>query len=236
MIARLRALGITGAFIAVTTLFCVWGFISSNNDPLIVTLRAAFRLSYTEGLAVQLVSFLAYGVMSLPAAALSQRLGLPRTIQLALLTMIAGCLLIRAVLPWQSYGAILAALFVLAVGINVLQVAANPLAAALGPQQTSHFRLSLAQAFNSLGVGVGAHFGSTVTLGVRELVAHPGGLSDASQRTEALGAVHHAYGVMALVLAVLTVFLWSQRLRITAAASTIAPAPSVSPLAALRSL
>lgn len=235
MIARLRALGITGAFIAVTTLFCVWGFISSNNDPLIVTLRAAFRLSYTEGLAVQLVSFLAYGVMSLPAAALSQRLGLPRTIQLALLTMIAGCLLIRAVLPWQSYGAILAALFVLAVGINVLQVAANPLAAALGPQQTSHFRLSLAQAFNSLGVVLGAHFGARIMLGERELVAHPGGLSDGAQRAEALGAVHHAYGVMALVLAALTVFLWTQRRRIAQAASTIAPAPRLSPLAALRS-
>ena len=83
MNARLRALGLSGAFIAVTTLFCIWGFISANNDPLIVTLRAAFRLSYTEGLAVQLVSFFAFGLMSLPAAWLSQRIGLLRAILLA---------------------------------------------------------------------------------------------------------------------------------------------------------
>ncbi len=235
MTGRLRALGLSGAFVAVTTLFFVWGFVSSNNDPLIVTLRAAFGLGYTEGLAVQLVSFVAFGLMSLPAAWLSERLGLLRAILLALLTMIGACLLLRAVLPWHSYGAILAALFVLAVGVNMLQVAANPLAAALGPAQTSHFRLSLAQAFNSLGVVMGAHFGSRIMLGDRAIVAHPGGLASTADRTAALGAVSHAYGVMTLLLLALVVFLWLQRARITAAAAGIAPAPQSSVFAALHS-
>ena len=235
MNARLRALGLSGAFIAVTTLFCIWGFISANNDPLIVTLRAAFRLSYTEGLAVQLVSFFAFGLMSLPAAWLSQRIGLLRAILLALGVMIAGCLLLRFTLPWQSYGAILAALFVLAVGVNLLQVAANPLAAALGPQETSHFRLSFAQAFNSLGVVLGAHFGSRIMLGDRALTDHPAGLASAAQRTAALGAVHHAYGVMTALLLALLAFLWLQRRRIDAAAARIPPAQDSSVFAALRS-
>lgn len=235
MTAWLRGLGLSGAFVSVTTLFFVWGFISSNNDPLIVTLRAAFGLGYTQGLAVQLVSFVAFGLMSLPAAWLSERLGLLRAILLALLTMIGACLLLRMVLPWHSYGAILLALFVLAVGVNMLQVAANPLAAALGPAQTSHFRLSLAQAFNSLGVVMGAHFGSRIMLGDRAMVAHPGGLASAADRTEALGAVSYAYGVMTLLLLALLAFLWLQRARITAAAAGIAPAPQSSVFAALHS-
>ena len=73
--ARLRHFGITGAFVSVTTLFFAWGFITSNNDPLIVALRAVFRLNYTEALLTQLVFFLAYGLFSLPAASLGNRFG-----------------------------------------------------------------------------------------------------------------------------------------------------------------
>ena len=60
------------AFAAVTTLFFAWGFITSNNDPLIVALRAAFHLDYTEALLTQIVFFLAYGLLSLPAAWLTE--------------------------------------------------------------------------------------------------------------------------------------------------------------------
>ena len=144
--------------------------------PGIVTLRAAFRLNYTEGLAIQLVSFAAFGVMSLPAASLANRLGPVKTIIVALATMMAGCTAVRLALPMQSYAAVLAALFVLAAGINILQVAANPLAAALGPMRSSHFRLSLAQAFNSLGVVLGVHFGSLVMLGDKVMAAQQGKL------------------------------------------------------------
>ena len=63
------------AFAAVTSLFFAWGFITSNNDPLIVALRAAFRLDYTEALLTQIVFFLAYGLLSLPAAWMTSRLG-----------------------------------------------------------------------------------------------------------------------------------------------------------------
>lgn len=231
---RLTDLGINGAFIAVTTLFFAWGFIASNNDPLIVTLRAAFRLNYTEGLAIQLVSFAAFGVMSLPAASLANRLGPVTTIIVALATMTAGCIAVRLALPIQSYAAVLAALFVLAAGINILQVAANPLAAALGPVHSSHFRLSLAQAFNSLGVVLGVHFGSLVMLGDKVMAAQQGKLTDTSQRGEALDAVSHAYGVMALALVVLTLFVLAQYRRI-AGATTVGQVPSASVLGALKS-
>ena len=144
-----------GAFITVTTLFLAWGFITSNNDPLIASLKASFSLTYTEALMTQLVFFAAYGFMSLPAASLINRAGAVKSILIALATMVTGCLLVQFVTRYQSYELILAALFVLGIGITTLQVAANPLAAALGPPESSHFRLTFAQAFNSLGVVLG---------------------------------------------------------------------------------
>src|SRR3954468_14373348 len=153
------------ALAAVTTLFFAWGFITSNNDPLIVALRAAFRLDYSEALLTQIVFFLAYGLLSLPAAWLSSRIGPVDTILASLAVMACGCVAVVFSTSAGSFWPILAALFVLAAGFTALQVAANPLAAELGPPPRSHFRLNFAQAFNSLGVVLGVHFGSLVMLG-----------------------------------------------------------------------
>ena len=187
------------AFAAVTTLFFAWGFITSNNDPLIVALRAAFHLDYTEALLTQIVFFLAYGLLSLPAAWLTSRIGAVDMILGSLGTMALGCILVVASTRAADFLPILAALFVLAGGFTALQVAANPLAAELGPTQRSHFRLNFAQAFNSLGVVIGVHFGSSVMLGhpALEPVVSPGG------REELLRAVDRAFLIMAAFLAVL---------------------------------
>lgn len=235
MIERLRALGITGAFLSVTMLFFAWGFICSNNDPLIVALRAAFQLNYTEGLLTQLVFFLANGLIALPAASLGNRIGPVRTIIAALGLMVAGCLLVRLAASHDSYAPILTALFVLAIGITTLQVAANPLAAALGPQRTSHFRLNFAQTFNSLGVVLGVHYGSWLMLGDGVMTARQGRLSTPAERAEALGAVSHAFGIMAVLLVVVATFVLVQRRRIEVAAAAIERQPDASVLDALKS-
>jgi len=206
------------AFASVTTLFFAWGFITSNNDPLIATLKASFSLTYTEALFTQLVFFAAYGFMSIPAAALLNRVGAVRSILIALAMMIGGCLLVQFVTRYQSYEIILAALFVLGVGITTLQVATNPLAAALGPPERSHFRLTFAQAFNSLGVVLGVYFGSAIMLGEDVLKAgHPPITNDAD-REVALGAVTHAFLIIAVLLVGLMLFIWLSRHRIEAAA------------------
>ncbi|MFA5964191.1 MAG: sugar MFS transporter [Sphingomonas sp.] len=233
--SRFRQLGITGAFISVTTLFFAWGFITSNNDPLIVALRAVFRLNYTEALLTQLVFFLAYGLVSLPAASLGNRLGPVKAIVFSLCVMISGCLLVRLSVRFDSYAPILAALFVLAAGITSLQVAANPLAAALGAPESSHFRLNLAQTFNSLGVVVGVHYGSWIMLGDAVVAPGHGTIADLAQRAAALGAINHAFAIMAGLLALLAVFVWVQRHRIATAAAGIGPVPRASVLDALRS-
>ena len=199
------------AFAAVTTLFFAWGFITSNNDPLIVTLRAAFRLNYTEALFTQIVFFLAYGLLSLPAAWLTSRIGAVDMILGSLALMICGCLFVVLSTNFSAFPPILAALFVLAAGFTSLQVAANPLAADLGPPRESHFRLNLAQAFNSLGVVLGVHFGSIVMLGDPALRISSGLAPDAALRTDMLGAVDQAFMIMAALLAALLIFFVTLR-------------------------
>jgi FHS family L-fucose permease-like MFS transporter len=188
------------AFAAVTSLFFAWGFITSNNDPLIVALRAAFRLDYTEALLTQIVFFLAYGLLSLPAAWMTSRIGAIDMILGSLSLMAAGCLLVVVSTSADSFWPILAALFVLAGGFTALQVAANPLAAELGAPERSHLRLKFAQAFKSLGVVIGVHFGSLVMLGDPALRAIPGHAMDLADRADVLGAVDRAFLIMAVVL------------------------------------
>jgi len=194
------------AFAAITTLFFAWGFITSNNDPLIVALRAAFSLHYTEALLTQIVFFLAYGLLSLPAAWLTSRVGPVDMILGSLAVMIGGCLLVVLSTSFGAFAPILAALFVLAAGYTALQVASNPLAADLGPPKRSHFRLNLAQAFNSLGVVLGVHVGSFVMLRDPMLHASPTGLSDPMLQQALLGAVDRAFLIMAAMLGVLLLF------------------------------
>ncbi len=82
------------AFAYVTTLFFAWGFATSLIDPLIAAVRRVFDLSYTEAFLTTFAWFIAYGVASLPAAAVLARLGYSRAIIAALATMVAGCLIV----------------------------------------------------------------------------------------------------------------------------------------------
>ncbi|MFA6220254.1 MAG: sugar MFS transporter [Erythrobacter sp.] len=227
--------GISAAFVSVTTLFFAWGFITSNNDPLIASLKASFDLNYTEALLTQLVFFAAYGIMSFPAAALLGRLGSLRAILVALAMMIAGCLLVQFIVRFQDYALILGALFVLGMGITTLQVAANPLAAALGPAETSHFRLTFAQAFNSLGVVLGVNFGSRIMLGEEVLKRGHAPITNAADRMAALEAVSHAFLLIAAMLVGLMGFIWLLRRRISEAAADFEQVGQGSVLDALRS-
>ena len=205
------------AFAAVTSLFFAWGFITSNNDPLIVALRAAFSLDYAEALLTQIVFFVAYGLLSLPAAWLTSRIGSIDMILWSLGLMALGCLLVVGSTNLASFWPILAALFVLASGYTALQVAANPLAAELGPPERRHFRLNFAQAFNSLGVVIGVHFGSFVMLGGPVVETGSGAF---------LGAVDRAFLIMAGMLAALLLAFGLMRQFLARATPDRLPAPS----------
>ncbi|WP_256260839.1 sugar MFS transporter [Shewanella sp. NIFS-20-20] len=140
--------------VALSSLFFMWGFITAMNDILIPYLKDMFELSYTKAMLVQFCFFSAYFVVSLPAGALVARLGYQKGIVIGLLVASLGCGLFYPSASIESYWLFLLAFFILASGITVLQVAANPYVSILGPAATSSARLTLTQAFNSLGTTV----------------------------------------------------------------------------------
>jgi MFS transporter, FHS family, L-fucose permease len=203
------------AFAYVTTLFFIWGAITSVNDILLPAVKSIFTLSDTEAFLTQFAFFLAYGIVSLPAAAFAARRGAAGSIVTALGIMVVGCLIVPLATAMRAYPLVLVALFVIASGITLLQVAANPLSAVLGPPESAHFRLVLSQAFNSLGTVIGPY------LAARTLLS--GGLFDGGQPTQekiaaSLAKIDIAYAFIAVVIVALALFIWAARKRITAAA------------------
>lgn len=217
--------GSGAAFAYVTTLFFAWGFVTAVIDPLVASVRAVFQLSYTEAMLTQFAWFVAYGVVSLPAAALVSRLGYARSILPALGAMVAGCLMIPVATSFELYLGVLAALFVIASGVTLLQVAANPLAAALGRPERSHFRLTLSQAFNSLGTVLGPRLGATVMLGGGVFAAGAGAVH-AGNRLQSLRAIDTAFLIIGACFFAIGLLIWIARKRIDAAApASIAGSP-----------
>jgi hypothetical protein len=133
-----------------TTLFFMWGGLTSLNDVLIPHLKGIFSLSYFEAMLVQFCFFGAYGAMSIPAGWFVKKIGFKTGIMVGLAGAALGCLMFYPAAASRSYGLFLTAFFVLATGIVVLQVAANPFVAVLGRPETASSRLTLTQAFNSL--------------------------------------------------------------------------------------
>ncbi|MGB5325442.1 MAG: sugar MFS transporter [Pseudomonadales bacterium] len=155
----------TFALTSLTSLFFIWGLITSLNDILIPRLKAAFDLSYTEAMMIQFCFFFAYFVVSIPAGKLVHAVGYKSGIVIGLLIAAAGCIGFYPAAAAPSYPMFLTALFVLASGITILQVAANPYVTILGPRETSSSRLTLTQAFNSLGTTIGPYVGGILILG-----------------------------------------------------------------------
>lgn len=138
----------------------MWGFITCLNDILIPYLKTAFALSYTKAMLVQFCFFGAYFIVSLPAGVLVSKIGYKKGIITGLTVASVGCLLFYPAAEVGVYGLFLLALFILASGITILQVSANPYVSALGPTKTASSRLTMTQAFNSLGTTVAPFFGA----------------------------------------------------------------------------
>jgi MFS transporter, FHS family, L-fucose permease len=220
------------AFIAVTTLFFAWGFITAMIDPLIPSVGAIFSLTKRESMLTQFAFFISYGVVSLPGASLVAKAGYSRSILIALTAMIAGCLFIPFATSLQSYELVLVALFVIGSGITVLQLAANPLAAVLGAPERSHYRLTLSQSFNSLGTVISPYLGSMLLL--RGGVFASKGAADDASRAASLHNIDTGFVAIAVMLVLLLVFIWRFSSRLNSSAPPPAPAHD-SVLHALRS-
>ncbi|GAB3091550.1 sugar MFS transporter [Aestuariicella hydrocarbonica] len=154
----------TFALVTLTSLFFMWGFITCLNDILIPHLKTAFDLSYTQAMLVQFCFFGAYFVVSIPAGRLIKKIGYQHGIVIGLAIASIGCFLFIPAGSYHTYPLFLMALFVLASGITILQVSANPYVTALGSAGTASSRLTLTQAFNSLGTTIAPWFGAVLIL------------------------------------------------------------------------
>jgi FHS family L-fucose permease-like MFS transporter len=153
-----------GSLGALTLLFFIWGFITCLNDILIPHLKTVFTLNYTQAMLIQFCFFTAYFVVSIPSGYLVEKIGYKGGIIAGLSIAGIGCLLFYPAAGQHSYSLFLAAFFVLASGITLLQVAANPYVTVLGKPETAASRLTMTQAFNSLGTTIAPYFGALVIL------------------------------------------------------------------------
>ncbi|TAN03038.1 MAG: glucose/galactose MFS transporter [Rhodanobacteraceae bacterium] len=207
-----RVAGNRTALAVVTTIFFMWGFITALNDVLIPHLKSVFTLNYTEVMLVQFTFFGAYFLMSLPSGKVVSRLGYRLSIVAGLAVTGIGALLFLPAALAQSYPLFLLAFFVLASGITLLQVAANPYVSLLGSPERASSRLNLAQALNSLGTTIAPKLGgllilSVAVLGSADLAKLPAA-QQAAYRLQQAHLVQGPYLVIALVLFVLAAIVW----------------------------
>lgn len=211
-----KAAGVTGAYVIVTCLFFAWGFITSLVDPLVAAVKGVFHLSDVEAQLSAFAFFIAYGVMSLPGAVILARLKSVPSVLISLGLMVLGCLIMLAAANLAIYPVVLLGLFVLASGITILQVAANPLSAALGSPERSHFRLTFSQAFNSLGTFIGPYLGASLFLKGVE-VKH-GTVVTTAVRAASLHGIDRAFFWIAGLIIVIGILIYAGRKMISAAA------------------
>ena len=197
-------------------LFFIFGGITSLNDVLIPKLKELFTLNYTQAMLVQFCFFTAYLVIGIPGAKLVKKLGYMRGAVAGLLTMMVGCLMFIPASQTATYWVFLLALFVLASGVVIVQVVANPLISLLGPQKTAHSRLTFAQAFNSLGTTVFPIIGSIVILGSLANVTADqlSGAELTAYRQAESEAIWQGYLGVAMLIALVALAVWLFRNRL----------------------
>jgi len=196
-----------------TTLFFMWGGMTSLNDVLIPHLKGIFSLNYFQAMLVQFCFFGAYGLMSIPAGRFVKAIGFKKGIIVGLAGAALGCLMFYPAAAVRSYGVFLFAFFVLATGIVILQVAANPFVAVLGKPETASSRLTLTQAFNSLATWAFPTFIGPIILAVAGLsAAELAKLTPAAQQAQEAQAVQLPYVCLAVALALLSVIVWRSKL------------------------
>ena len=188
------------ALTSLTSLFFMWGFITCLNDILIPHLKGVFDLSYSQAMLVQFCFFGAYFLVSLPAGAIVKKLGYQKGIALGLVIAAVGCLCFYPAASMHSYPVFLMALFILASGITLLQVSANPYVSMLGDAKTASSRLTMTQAFNALGTTVAPFFGALLILNEA---------ADALSAQASAEAVQMPYVFLAaMLLALAAIFSW----------------------------
>lgn len=198
----------TAALTLLASLFFMWGFITVINNTLLPHLRSVFDLSYTQTTLIESVWFIAYFVASIPSAKLIERIGYQKALVVGLLIMAAGSLGMMLAASLPSYGVTLVMLFIIACGISLLQVAANPYVVVVGAPETASSRLNLVQAMNSVGTMLAPMFGAYLILGrSKGGTAEAGTVLTQAERLADAHSVILPYGLVAVALLILAVII-----------------------------
>jgi FHS family L-fucose permease-like MFS transporter len=230
----------TVPLVIVTILFFMWGLLTSLNDVLIPHLKSVYDLSYVQAMLVQFCFFGAYFIVSLPAGMLIKKIGYQNGAVAGLVIAAAGCALFYPAAT-TGYALFLLAFFVLAAGITILQVAANPYVTVLGDPQTASSRLTLTQAFNSLGTTIAPTLGgllilSGAVLSSAEVKLLPA-VEQIAYRAKEAASVQGPYLALAGALLALAVLFAVARLpKISHAADSAAARPGAESIVAHRHL
>ena len=197
----------------VVLLFFAWGFATVLLDSMVPKLKGVFALSYTQVMLTQFSFFIGYFIFSIPAGFILSRVGYIRGAMLGLAVMVCGCLLFSPAAASGLFVAFLFALFVMSAGITLLQVVANPFIAELGPESSSSSRLTLAQAFNSLGTTIGPWVGAVLILsgGVTIDAVHLSPAALSAVRISQAHAVQLPFLIIAAGLTVVAALFWVMR-------------------------
>jgi len=223
--------GVALAVVYVTCLFFIWALVTNLLDPLLKTMKTVFTLTPVEANLTGFAFFIAYGLMSLPSAALLSKIGYAKSVMVGLGGIVAGCFIAILAAKLHTFGIFLVGLFVMASGVTLLQVAAHPLIASLGKPEDSSFRLNLSQAFNSLGAACGLWFGANFLL--KGEIFEKDVVITQAMREQALGFVSNVYLAIGLGLALFILLIFLVRQKITDAAPKTGKL--VSPFSALKS-
>lgn len=198
----------TSALALLASLFFMWGFITVINNTLLPHLRSVFELNYTQTTLIESVWFIAYFFASIPSAKLIERIGYQKSLVTGLAIMAVGALGMTLAASIPSYGVTLVMLFVIASGITLLQVAANPYVAIVGTPETASSRLNLVQAMNSAGTMLAPLFGAYLILG-RSVggTSREGAVLTPAERLADAHSVVLPYVLVAIVLVVLAIVI-----------------------------
>ena len=204
------------AFIFLTTLFFLCGFITVLVDSLIPRIRDLFTLTYFQAGLVQFAFFGAYFVLSIPAGFLLSKIGYKKGIVIGLITMALGCALFYPAASYRTFSIFLFAYFILAGGITILQVAANPYVAVLGSEEGASSRLNLSQAFNSLGTSIAPILGASFILSdkvkSKDEIASLGQVAKDTYLSAEAAAVQSPFIIITLFIIALAVIFMRVRL------------------------
>ncbi len=215
-----------GPFITVTILFGAFGFLTNLNSNLMPQLKSIFNLTYGPAMAATVAWFLAYLVFSIPSARLIEAVGYKRTMVISLFVMTAGALLFVPAARLVSFPLFMTAIFVLAAGVTALQTSANPYVSILGPEHSAPARLTLSQAFNSLGAALAP------LVVVHFILTNPGKISTPANTARTVQGPYVAIACALLVLGVVIAFMHLPAITATrdfhsAPATPGAPTPSI---------